>query len=120
MPPGHEWQEFLPFLFWKLPGRHDLQELALLSIVGHGEGAIVLMATLCEECRQAAYRERRASEAETLELESALLGLTHVVLIHPHAHPARSYMPLLREYVPEIVTLGFPSIGYNSIHKLWR
>ena len=44
---------------------------------------------------------------ERLELEGVAKALTHVVLIAPSAHPAKSYRAMLHESVPEIVSI-FP------------
>ena len=61
------------------------------------------MGTLGEDCRQAAYQERHVAEGERLELEQAVGVVEHAILLQPHAHPAKSFMPLLREAIPEIV-----------------
>ena len=79
-----------------------LAQAASTAAVGFGEGSIVLMATLSPELRTAAYTERKVAESERRDLEEVGKALEFAVLFAPHGYPLKSYMPLLREYVPEI------------------
>ena len=63
------------------------------------------MAVLSPELRKAAYVERKAAEADRKELEEVGEALEYAVLFAPHGYPLKSYMPLLREYVPEIACI---------------
>ena len=81
----------------------DLRETQITSIVGHGEGAIIAMATLSKDLREAAFKHRRTSADETKHLDEIAQSVEHVLLLAPHVFPTRSYMPLLREYAPEVV-----------------
>ena len=74
----------------------------ILNMVGFGEGAIILSGILSAELRFAAYKERHVAEAERLQLEDMAMKLERVILINPHSYPLKSYIPMLREYVPEI------------------
>ena len=85
-----------------LAGLRAAITLASVVLIGIGEGALVLMGLLSSEARQAAYKERHVPDPERLSLEEAAAALTHVVIICPHSYPVKSYMPLLREFVPEI------------------
>jgi len=76
--------------------------ISVTAAFGHGEGALVLMATLSSEVRAAAYSERHVPADERVPLEDAALALTHVILLAPFCNPPRSYLPMLREYVPEV------------------
>jgi len=82
-----------------------LRDAFLSDVVSFGEGSLVCMCMLSYDIRHAAYQERHVSETERLELESVVSVLVHVILVCPLACPLRSYMPLLREYVPEIVCI---------------
>ena len=73
------------------------------SIVGHGDGAVVIIALLSDAIRQNAYRERRVPAHEFEKLEECALGLAHAFLLAPQVYPARSHMPFMREYLPEIM-----------------
>ena len=46
---------------------------------------------------------RRVPDGERLELEQAVQQVSHVILLARCVVPAKSYMSLLREAVPEIV-----------------
>ena len=46
-----------------------LRETHTANLVGHGEGAIVIMATLSNELREAAFKHRKTSIEETKQLE---------------------------------------------------
>ena len=81
----------------------------LTDCIALGEGCWVTAAMLSGDLRQAAYRERLVAESERLELESAVEELAHVILVTPLTFPSKSYLPLLREYVPEIVCIIPPS-----------
>ena len=85
-----------------------MRECMLLSVVAFGEGALILMGLLSSELRAAAFVERRVLAEERLELESFASNLEYTILIAPHSYPIRSYMPLLREYVPEISVVAPP------------
>ena len=80
-----------------------LRETHITSLVGHGEGAIVAMATLSKDLREAAFKHRKTSADETKQLDEIAQSIEHVLLLAPHVFPTRSYMPLLREYAPEVV-----------------
>jgi len=80
-----------------------LRDSGLANVVGIGEGSVVCMCALSSDLRKSAYKDRHVNEGEQLELEAAISRLEHVVLISPLTFPVKSYMPLLREYVPEIV-----------------
>ena len=82
-----------------------LVQTSLLSVLAFGEGAIVVVGLLSPELRTAAYKERRVTDLEANDLEQVAKALQNVVLICPHALPVTSYMPLLREYVPEITSV---------------
>ena len=79
-----------------------MKQAAVTAAAGFGEGPIVLMAVPSPELRKAAYVERKAAEAERKELEEVGEALGYAVLFAPHRYPLKSYMPLLRECVPEI------------------
>jgi len=81
----------------------------LMDLVAFGEGCLVVMAMLSEDLRKAAYRDRHVSEKEQLELEQVMASVAHVVLVAPLTFPLKSYLPLLREYVPEIVSIIPPT-----------
>lgn len=80
-------------------------EVCANSIIGHGEGAIFVMATLSAEIRKLAYTDRRVLGHEAEKLEECATSLCHALLIAPHVYPVRSYMPFLREYMPEIICI---------------
>ena len=81
------------------------RDAEMRSFIGHGEGGIVVAASLSAELRLAAYTERRVPEVESLELESVAQAFQYVLLLAPHAFPVRSFLGMLREYVPEIVSM---------------
>ncbi len=85
-----------------------LRDGYLTDVIAIGEGCWVTAAALSADVRQAAYKERHVGEAERLELETTLTNLQHAILITPVTFPVRSYLPLLREYVPEIVCVVPP------------
>merc|ERR1712032_1516571 len=80
-----------------------IHQVAVMTIIAHGEGAVIAIATLSEELRKDAYGLRRVSEQERQMLEASVLALTHVVLLAPHVLPAKHYRAFLHEAVPEIV-----------------
>lgn len=85
-----------------------IRDVSVLAAVAHGEGAVVLMGVLSANVRQAAYKERHVPELESEELESFVAHLEYAILVAPHVLPAKSYLPLLREYVPEIAFIVPP------------
>ena len=80
-----------------------IQQVAVMAVIAHGEGAVIAIATLSEELRKEAYGMRRVPEEEKQALEASVLALTHVVLLAPHVLPAKAYRAFLHEAVPEIV-----------------
>ena len=81
------------------------RDASLRSFLGHGEGGLIAAALLSAEIREAAFRERRVQETEAIELETVAASLQYVLLLAPHAFPIRTYAGMLREYVPEIVSI---------------
>ena len=85
----------------------SLCEVCATSIFGHGEGAVIVMATFSEEIRKRAYIDWRVPGHEAEKLEECATSLCHALLIAPHVYPVRSHMPFLREYMPEITCILF-------------
>jgi hypothetical protein len=83
----------------------SLSDAALTSVLSFGEGGLVAAGLLSPEVRQAAYKERRVAELEASPLEAMAAVLDHVVLVAPHSYPHKSYLSLLREYVPELCSI---------------
>ena len=57
------------------------------SIIGHGEGAVIVMATLSEEIRKRAYIHRRVPGHEA-ELEDSATSLGNALPTAPHLYPS--------------------------------
>ena len=83
----------------------SLREIHATCLVGHGEGAIVVMATLSADLRDSAYKHRKVSAEETKRLEEIAQGIEHALLLAPHVFPTRTYMPFLRAYAPELACI---------------
>ena len=82
-----------------------VREVHANAIIGHGEGAVVAMGALSESIRNQACKDRRVPSHEAERLEECATSLCHVLLLAPHVYPVRSYMPFLREYMPEITCI---------------
>ena len=52
-----------------------------------------------------AFAERHISAQEVTELHQAAEQLKHAAPLSPHGHPLKTMLPLLREAVPEMVSL---------------
>ena len=78
---------------------------SFLSVMGFGEGALVCMGILSQEICEAAIRERHVPSDEAAALREASQAIEHVVLFAPHGFPLKSYIPMLREYVPEMACI---------------
>ena len=83
----------------------SLREVHALSLVGHGEGAIVVMATLSADLREAAFKHRKVPAEETKQLGDIAQSIEHAIFLAPQVFPTRTYMPFLREYAPELVCI---------------
>ena len=101
-----------------------LRDGFLTDCVALGEGCWVTAGILSEDIRQAAYKERHVSEVERNEIEAQIERVSHVILLCPAVFPPRSYLPLIRESVPELVCIipppqcnvlvGIPTHDSNS------
>ena len=76
------------------------------TVIAHGEGALVIATALGEGARRICYTERHVGSKEIEELEAIVAALKHVVLFAPTGHPPRSFLPLLRDFMPEVAVIS--------------
>lgn len=81
---------------------------ALVSLIAHGEAGLVAAALLSEDVRRNAYKERHVQDREREDLEAAVQDLTHMVLLAPMGFPAKAYLPVWRELLPEAAAVAVP------------
>ena len=79
--------------------------LAVPAVIGHCEGALVLIGLSASEIRRQAYQDRHVSIVERESLEATVAGMSHILLYAPHGFPVRSYVNFLFDYMPEYVSV---------------
>jgi hypothetical protein len=91
-----------------------LQSGMLTAVMARGKAALVAIALMSQECRDAACKERHVSAKEMTELEGIVSALSHNVLLAPMRFPCKHYLATWRDYMPE-ATCVCPSNNTTSV-----